>query len=339
MTLGQRIQEIRVQHGFSQEKFAEKLGTTRQTVSRWELDQTYPEIAKIVMISKLFSVSTDSIIKDGISTFDIKIDSFKCGVYRSQNSEIVETEKFAFVLYCSGDKAHLGVMLYEGYGDEKQLVAIIERDKYDLGVEYAYFVKDSYPHMAISNSPKLAKRLSEKYDSTTKNAMSCVESFIVDHRLVPLPTVKDAGIPKCLAVWRMSDSYYADEEAFNFHLCTEKVEYDLSINFEYSEVCCRASYNAVFDLGLFCGNPFFNLRSNCKDENKLYMNHSDFSQEFKEINIPVEKYEPGKCIKTKYGFICGVKRYSDDEVVLQGCDNDEYIYCRNDKRIERFKNN
>ena len=51
MTLGQRIQQIRIEHGLSQEEFAEKLGTTRQTVSRWELDQTFPEIAKIVLIS------------------------------------------------------------------------------------------------------------------------------------------------------------------------------------------------------------------------------------------------------------------------------------------------
>ena len=62
MTLGQRIQQIRSEHGLSQEEFAEKLGTTRQTVSRWELDQTYPEIAKIVIISKVLSVTTDSIL-------------------------------------------------------------------------------------------------------------------------------------------------------------------------------------------------------------------------------------------------------------------------------------
>ena len=54
MTLGQRIQQIRIEHGLSQEEFAEKLGTTRQTISRWELDQTFPEIAKNVMISKIF---------------------------------------------------------------------------------------------------------------------------------------------------------------------------------------------------------------------------------------------------------------------------------------------
>ena len=85
MTLGQRIQQIRIDHYLSQEEFAEKLNTTRQTVSRWELDQTFPEISKIVLISKVFSVSTDSILKDGISTFDTDIEKYTCGVYRGSS--------------------------------------------------------------------------------------------------------------------------------------------------------------------------------------------------------------------------------------------------------------
>ncbi len=86
MTIGQRIYQIRTEHGLSQEEFSAKLDTTRQTVSRWELDQTYPELAKIVLISKIFCVTTDSIIKDGISTFDSNIEFFTCGVYRSAHS-------------------------------------------------------------------------------------------------------------------------------------------------------------------------------------------------------------------------------------------------------------
>ena len=86
MTLGQRIMQIRTENALSQEKFGEMLGTTRQTVSRWELDQAYPEISKIVLMSNLFSVSVDSIIKDGISTFDDGNIPYTCGVYRSKTS-------------------------------------------------------------------------------------------------------------------------------------------------------------------------------------------------------------------------------------------------------------
>ena len=128
MTLGQRIQQIRIEHGLSQEQFAEKLGTTRQTVSRWELDQTYPEIAKIVLISRVFSVTTDSLLKDGISTFESDVAYFTCGVYRGPNCEIVETEKFAVVYYCSADKRILGTKLYKGYESKKHLIAVCEHE-------------------------------------------------------------------------------------------------------------------------------------------------------------------------------------------------------------------
>ena len=119
MTLGQRIQQIRIEHNHSQEQFAEKLGTTRQTVSRWELDQTYPERAKIVLISRVFSVTTDSLLKDGISTFDADVPCFVCGVYRNSECEVVETEKFTLVYYCSADKGILGTKLYKGYENNK----------------------------------------------------------------------------------------------------------------------------------------------------------------------------------------------------------------------------
>ena len=56
MTIGKRIMQIRMTAGLSQEEFGETLGTSRQTVSKWELDITVPEIEKIVKISKIFSV-------------------------------------------------------------------------------------------------------------------------------------------------------------------------------------------------------------------------------------------------------------------------------------------
>ena len=62
MTLGNKIQEIRTARNMSQEEFGEVLGTTRQTVSKWELDQAVPDIRKIVAISRLFCVSTDDLL-------------------------------------------------------------------------------------------------------------------------------------------------------------------------------------------------------------------------------------------------------------------------------------
>lgn len=62
MGLGSRIQKLRIDNGLTQEKMAEMLSVTRQSISKWEMDQSLPELDKIVMISKLFSVGTDEIL-------------------------------------------------------------------------------------------------------------------------------------------------------------------------------------------------------------------------------------------------------------------------------------
>ena len=336
MTLGQRIQQIRIEHGLSQEEFAEKLDTTRQTVSRWELDQTYPEIAKIVRISKLFSVTTDSILKDGISTFDTDIEYFTCGVYRGTTCEIVETEKFALTIYCSSNKSLMGARLYRGFENKKRLVAICERDQIHKKTEYAYFIDAHDPHTTVSNSERLAAMLGEVYDYNKKKSMRRLETFIIDHNNTPLPTVKEAGIPKCLTLWRMADSYYANHEQLHFFLCTGKTEYIFSIKPNDTNIYCGASYNVVFDLGLFSGGQFFRIR-NYKDNSEKYCRfHCDFSYESNEIAVPTEQCELGKCLETSKGLMWCIKRYTDDEIVLQGCGNDEYTYRRKDKRTEQF---
>ena len=56
-TLGQRIAERRKMLGLSQEALGEKLGLSRQAISKWESDSAVPEIDKLIALSKLFSVS------------------------------------------------------------------------------------------------------------------------------------------------------------------------------------------------------------------------------------------------------------------------------------------
>lgn len=137
MTLGNRIQEIRIQAGLSQEAFGEKIGVTRQTVSKWELDQVYPELEKIVLISKIFKVNTDSILIDGIDTFDVKYDKFVCGVYKSKNLEIVVTNKYTLYFYATNQHV-FGVKLYQGFENNKSLIAVVERDDNLEITKYAY---------------------------------------------------------------------------------------------------------------------------------------------------------------------------------------------------------
>ena len=63
MTLGQRLARLRTEQGLSQETMAERLGVTRQSVSKWETDASIPELDKLVRYSELFGVTLDELVK------------------------------------------------------------------------------------------------------------------------------------------------------------------------------------------------------------------------------------------------------------------------------------
>ena len=63
MTFGEKLQKLRQRAGMSQDALAEKLGVSRQAVSRWERDETMPETDKVVAIADLFHVTTDHLLR------------------------------------------------------------------------------------------------------------------------------------------------------------------------------------------------------------------------------------------------------------------------------------
>ncbi len=62
MTLGERIIQLRKATGLSQEQLAEIVGVSRQAISKWETDQSIPELEKVLLLSKTFSISTDELL-------------------------------------------------------------------------------------------------------------------------------------------------------------------------------------------------------------------------------------------------------------------------------------
>ena len=71
MKLGQKIAELRKKSGLSQETLAEKMNVSRQAVSKWESNQSIPDIEKIVDLSELFGVTTDYLLKNGTPSFEL----------------------------------------------------------------------------------------------------------------------------------------------------------------------------------------------------------------------------------------------------------------------------
>ena len=78
MTIDQKIVQLRTAKGISQEQLAELLGVSRQSVSKWEMGQTLPQIDKVLQLSEIFSVSTDELLHE-------KIDISKLSVEKKKN--------------------------------------------------------------------------------------------------------------------------------------------------------------------------------------------------------------------------------------------------------------
>ncbi len=66
MILADKIIEERKKNGWSQEELAEKLGVSRQAVSRWESSGSIPDLQRIIRLAELFGVSTDYLLREDL---------------------------------------------------------------------------------------------------------------------------------------------------------------------------------------------------------------------------------------------------------------------------------
>lgn len=73
MILGDKIFQLRKNKGWSQEELAEKCGVSRQSVSKWEGGASIPDLGKILLLSQLFGVTTDYLLKDELEAPDTEL--------------------------------------------------------------------------------------------------------------------------------------------------------------------------------------------------------------------------------------------------------------------------
>jgi transcriptional regulator with XRE-family HTH domain len=64
MKFNDKLQLLRKQKGISQEKLAERIGISRQAVAKWEIGKSYPDMDKLIILSDLFKISIDKLVKD-----------------------------------------------------------------------------------------------------------------------------------------------------------------------------------------------------------------------------------------------------------------------------------
>ncbi len=119
MKLSDNLKRIRKDNNLSQEQLAEKLGVSRQAVSKWESGQSYPEMDKVLLICKLFNYNIDELMNENVKevyenkqskiNFNKYIDDFFG--YITKTLRMFESMKFGQKIKCIFEQIVLGIII------------------------------------------------------------------------------------------------------------------------------------------------------------------------------------------------------------------------------------
>ena len=83
MNIGQKLKNTRLTAGLTQESVAEKIGVSRQTISNWENNKSYPDIVNVIALSNLYSISLDELLKEDLKMVE----------YLKESTDVVKSKQ------------------------------------------------------------------------------------------------------------------------------------------------------------------------------------------------------------------------------------------------------
>lgn len=86
MEIAAQIRKHRKDNGLSQEDLAKKIFVSRQTVSNWENEKSYPDIHSLLLLSSLFNISVDELIKGDVQVMKQEVDREKIERFNSESA-------------------------------------------------------------------------------------------------------------------------------------------------------------------------------------------------------------------------------------------------------------
>ncbi len=182
MNLGNKIVNLRKKNNLSQEELAEKVGVTRQTISKWELEETTPDIKQAKALSKIFKVSLDELTDNDVESVLIEkvsnteklagliIKILKIVGIGLLVLVIISILTFIFFNINTSSKSNKVVGQYA-------LTCKIDNEQYSYNIEYNknYQVINSGGDAWISNHTEV-----DSYDDANK-ALAHIEDYFKEH--------------------------------------------------------------------------------------------------------------------------------------------------------------
>lgn len=169
MSLGERLYNLRKNKNLSQEEVAERLDVTRQTISKWETDQSVPDFDKMVPLCKLYNISSNELLTGERDNIDSDMGKDEIRRKRAMTISISVFLYFISIVW---------IIIGETFIDEQILVGIF---LLICGISTSYL---------IYNLAKLPKREKIKKDSKYKRIDSIIStSFALVYLLISFLTM------------------------------------------------------------------------------------------------------------------------------------------------------
>lgn len=180
MKLGEKILKLRKKQGLSQEQLSEKIDVTRQTISNWELGETFPNPEQLKLLSKIFHVSIDELLDNEIrSVIEEKVSNTEklAGII----IKILKVMGILFVVFLIVDV--IAFILFTGTGKlpdvESSITTVCSIDDKNYMIEFGtdgYFKCDDCSNQMEKDLRKLVD-----FDHMEKSLDNIEEYFVSNH--------------------------------------------------------------------------------------------------------------------------------------------------------------
>ncbi len=256
------------------------------------------------------------------------------GIFTSTTMEIAQTRFWTLCLSCNIEKSILSVELYNGMDDNKSLAAIVRRNNETNNTLYAYETPDK--QVFTNDMDGVCALIGKKYQYDISEMQK--NDTIQISEPYEMPCVSEKGIECCLKQWRMGTFYINhSQDGMQFQMVTNKLEYIFMIRNENCNIYCGASINIPCEEGLFGRGQYFRIRNYGDNSQPFCQFGCNLGKAITLVKTPVFICESGTCTTTEQGIYWPVKRFNDNEIVLNGCGGEEYVYTRyNQSRSEYF---
>lgn len=252
MKLGEKILNYRKKLGLSQEELGEKVGVSRQTVSKWEIGQTIPELEKIILLSKEFGITIDELVQEENKSNEKQKDAEK---YNKNIDKFIKLMNYIFIIIVTGISIYLGIILYRclmfiGFNNKFLEVGIERYDEQGIGYFIENYRVSEYTWEITNNAIETKEELTyynlgNKYKKLYGNYIDPYrieyldydknEYYDIDCKNKTYKKIEITQIPfEIISQLTEKNSMLLNEISANYNVRTMKGCFELSTNFDYN---------------------------------------------------------------------------------------------------------